>query len=181
MAQTLTRTFPDGDYPQRLSVVWQALEAARKDEANDAGPPLLNGQKSPVDELAEEYQALKDEADADAAEKRRVVTLRAVGRKVWRDLRMKHPPRTKSEDVDDETAKGDRLAGVNTDDVGDDLLFASISEPKFTSRGDYDEWVDELSEGEFQTLLTDAWRLVNVAQFDPKSLPASLSQRSGEN
>lgn len=181
MAQTLTRTFPDGDYPQRLGLIWQALEAARKDEQDGKALPLLNGELSPVDQLAAEYQSLKDEADADAAEKRRVVTLRAVGRTVWRDLKAKHPPRSKSDDVDDDTAKGDRLAGVNIDDVGDDLLFASIQEPKFTSRSDFDEWVDALSEGEFQKLLTDAWRLVNMAQFDPKSLPASLSQRSGGN
>lgn len=181
MAQTLTRTFPDGDYPQRLSEAWAALEAARKDEQDGKALPLLNGELSPVEQLADEYQALKDEADADAAEKRRVVTLRAVGRQVWRDLKVKHPARVKSETVDEETAKGDRLAGVDTDSIGDDLLFASIQDPKFTSRGDYDEWLDALSEGEFQTLLTDAWRLVNVAQFDPKSLPASLSQRNGGN
>lgn len=181
MAQTITRMFPDGDYPQRLNDLWGAIEAAREDEQSDHAQPLLNGEESPVDQLAAEYSALKAEADADAMEKRRVVTLRAVGRKSWRELKLKHPPRVTSDTVDDETAKGDRVAEVNTDTVGDDLLFTSIQDPKFTSRSDFDEWVDELSEGEFQTLLTDAWRLVNVAQYDPKSLPASLSQRSGGN
>jgi hypothetical protein len=140
---------------------------------------LLEGEQSPFEELVAEYLALKDEAETDAAEKRRVVVLRAVGRGKWRDLKLRHPARTEG---DDEAVKGDRLAGVNTDTIGDDLLFASTQEPSFSSRGDFDQWADEvLSEGEFTILLSDAWSLVNGAQFDPKPPPPSPTRSSAAN
>lgn len=182
MAQTIRRVFPDGDYPQRLSALWSALEAALKDEQNGKSLALLAGERPPSEELAEEYQALKDEAEADAETKQRVVVLRAIGRKAWRDLKEKHPPRVKSDEVDEDTAAGDRLAGVNSDTVEDDLVHTSVEVPEFSSRAAFDEWADTvLSEGEFKVLLMDAWSLVNRAQFDPKSLPASRSQRSDTN
>jgi hypothetical protein len=182
MAQTIRRVFPDGDYPQRLSALWGAIEAARKDEQDGKSPDLLAGEVPPSEQLAGEYQALKAEAEKDAESKQRVVVLRAIGRKAWRDLKVAHPPRLKSETVDEDTATGDRLAGVNADTVEDDLVYASIEEPEFSSRGAFDEWADTaLSEGEFKVLLLDAWSLVNRAQFDPKSLPASRSQRSDTN
>ncbi len=180
MAQTLTREFPDGDYPTRLNAALAAFTAAEQDEQKNGPGQLLGGEKSPAEELADEYNALKAEAHADAAEKRRIVTLRALGRKQWRPLKEAHPPRA-GEGVDEDMAKGDRLAGVNTDSVEDDLVFASVIEPQFASRAEFDEWADDLSEGEWNTLVRDAWRLVNVAQFDPKSLPASRTQTSDEN
>lgn len=180
MAQTLTREFPDGDYPSRLNDALAAFSAAEAHEAKNGTGPLLNGQKSAAETLADEYNALKAEAHADAAEKRRIVTLRALGRKQWRPLKEAHPPRA-GEGVDEETAKQDRLAGVNAETVEDDLVFASVIEPMFADRGEFDAWADELSEGEWQTLVRDAWRLVNVAQFDPKSLPSSRTQTADEN
>jgi hypothetical protein len=63
--------------------------------------------------------------------------------------------------------------------VEDDLVYATVVEPVFTSRGDFDEWAnDDLSEGEFEVLLQAAWELANVGRFDPKSLPASLTRKS---
>lgn len=180
MAQTLTREFPDGDYPTRLNAALAAFTAAEQDEQKNGPGQLLGGEKSPAEELADEYNALKAEAHDDAAEKRRIITLRALGRKQWRPLKEAHPPRA-GEGVDEDTAKGDRLAGVNTDTVEDDLVFASVISPEFANRGEFDEWADDLSEGEWNTLVRDAWRLVNVAQFDPKSLPASRTQTSDEN
>lgn len=168
MAQTITRVIPDGDYPTRLSDLYKAATLAADRELENP-PKLLNGQLSPAEQLAAEHAALKAEAEADAAEKRRVITMRALGRAKWRELKAKHPARTEG---DEDTVKGDSRAGVNTAAVEDDLLYASIVEPEFTSRGDFDEWLDELSEGEFRMLLLDAWRLVNVAQVDPKSLPS---------
>lgn len=176
MAQTRTYEFPDGDYPTRLNDALAAFQAAEQDEQKNGRGQLLQGEKSSAEILADEYNALKAEAKADAAEKRRIVTLRALGRKQWRPLKEAHPPRT--EDVDEDTAKGDRLAGVNTDSVEEDLVFASISDPKFESRDEFDAWAEELSVGEWNVLVGAAWRLVNVAQYDPKSLPAS-STRNG--
>lgn len=182
MAQTIRRVFPDGDYPQRLQELWAALELAQKDEQDGKAATLLAGEASASEQLAEEYRTLKAEAEADAEAKRRVVVLRALGRKAWRDLREKHPPRLRSEEIDEDTAKGDHMAGVNTDTVEDDLVYATVEQPAFGSRSAFDEWADsDISEGEFKVLLLDAWSLVNRAQFDPKSLPASRSQRSDTN
>ena len=108
------------------------------------------------------------------------MTLRAIGRPKWRELKAEAPRPHRGRRVDADTAKGDRLAGLNADTVEDDLVFAAIIEPRVhQSRADYDEWADELSEGEFQMLLRDAWALVNVAQVDPKSLPSSQTRSNG--
>lgn len=184
MAQTITRVITDGDYPQRLREAFAAAMAAKDDEDNGKTLPLLNGEVAASITLAEEYEALKAEAEEDARSKNRVVTLRALGRQKWRELKTQHPVRISTDDnaVDEETAKGDRLAGLNTDSVEDDLVFAAISEPKFDSREAYDRWANEdISEGEFQMLLRDAWSLVNVAQVDPKSLPSSPTRSNDGN
>lgn len=181
MAQTVTRVIPDGDYPARLTQLYNAAMQAAEDERENP-PKTLNGQKLPSEELAEEHAALRAEAEEDARSKRRVVTLRALGRAKWRELKKAHPVRIEGDGVDAETAKQDRLAGINTDTVEDDLVFFSISEPKFADRADYDAWAnDEISEGEFQMLLRDAWSLVNIAQVDPKSLPPSPTRSNGGN
>lgn len=181
MAQTITRVIPDGDYPKRLQELYSASMVAAEDEKNSP-PKLLNGQELPSVELANEHAALKAEAEEDARSKNRVVTLRGLGRQKWRELKRQHPARIEGDGVDEETAKGDRLAGVNTDAVEDDLVFASIIEPMFNSREEYDRWADEdISEGEFQMLLRDAWSLVNVAQVDPKSLPSSRTRSDDGN
>lgn len=180
MAQTLTREFPDGDYPTRLNAALAAYTLALEDEQKN-GPGELLATEEPASEILKaEYNALKDEAHADAAAKGRIVTLRALGRKQWRPLKEAHPPRA-GEGVDEDTAKGDRLAGVNTDTVEDDLVFASVISPEFADRAEFDAWSEDLSVGEWTTLVRDAWRLVNVAQFDPKSLPSSRTQTDGES
>ena len=180
MAQTVRRVIPDGDYPSRLSNLYAASMAAAEDEKKNP-PTLLEGEDPPSVELANEHAALLKKAEADAKKKRRIVVLRALGRQKWRELKTQHPVRVEGDDVDADTAKGDRLAGLNTESVEDDLVFAAIIEPMFSSRADYDEWVNELSEGEFQMLLRDAWSLVNVAQVDPKSLPPSQTRSNGGN
>lgn len=179
MAQTETHRFPDGDFVQRLNVAWAAVEHALK--AEEKNPPvLLEGEDPPSVVLALEHQALKDEADADAESKRRVVTVAGVRRQAWRELKEKHPPRS-GEGVDPEDVKADRLAGVNTDAVGDDLLYVSVVHPSFTSRADFDEWLDQWSEGEYQTLLRMAWEKTQGGSYDPKSHPVSLSLSSGKS
>lgn len=180
MAQTKTILLMTGDYPDRLNALYAAAQAAKDDDS-----PQFMGEEDPYTALAAEYEALKAEAEQAAEAAGRKVTLQAIGRRKgidgrpsWRDLKEKHPPRTEG---DEETVKGDRLAGVNTDSVEDDLVYAALIYPEMSSRGAFDEWVDNLSEGEFQTILGQAWRLVNVAQFDPKSLPAWPTRTSGES
>lgn len=169
MAQITTLHLLTGDYPDRINAAFAAARAAESDNM-----PLLNGEEHPYEVLSREYAELKAEAEAAGI----TVTLQAVGRKSWRELKAKHPARTEG---DPEIVKQDRLAGVNADAVEDDLVYASVIEPKFDTRPAYDEWADALSEGEFQTILQRAWSLANVAQYDPKSLPASRTPRSDAN
>ena len=162
MARTTRVLLLQGDYADRLEALGQAALAARDDKA-----PLLEGETHPYDVLNAEYEALKAEAERDAEAQDRAVDLRAIGRTKWRELRAKHPARTEGDG-----AEGDRLAGVNTESIEDDLVFATVSEPKFISRAAFDEWADELSEGEWQVLVAKSWELANGARLDPKSLPA---------
>lgn len=178
MARRITRTFPDGDYVERLRSAYDAFEAARQAESEGSSSARTLTDPDPVDQLAQEYSDLKAEADADADAKGRVVTLEAVGRRVWRNLKEKHPPRS-GDGVDKEVAEQDRLAGVNTDSIEDDLVYASVVRPEFTSRGAFDEWADALTEGEWKLLVRDAWSLVNVPAYDPKSL-TSFATRSDD-
>lgn len=173
MAQTRTINFPDGDYPIRLNQAYAAYEEALKDEQANGEGTLLAHEQPASEVLKAEYLALKAEAEDDAREKRRIVTLRALGRAKWRELKKAHPARVEGDDVDADTARSDRKFGVNLDSVEDDLVFASVSEPKFTSREEFDAWADDWSEGEWQTLVRSSWSLVNVASIDPKSLPSS--------
>jgi hypothetical protein len=174
MAQTRTITFPDGDYPDRLNAAYAAYNEALKAEQTGEAEQLLATEDLASEVLRKEYEALKAEAEVDASEKRRIVTLRALGRTKWRELKKAHPARVEGEGgVDAETAKSDRRFGVNMDSIEDDLVFASVTDPKFTSRADFDEWAEDWAEGEWKMLVRSSWSLVNVASIDPKSLPSS--------
>jgi hypothetical protein len=181
MAQTRTINFPDGDYPTRLNDAYAAYDAAIKDEQTNGEGTLLAHEQPASEILKAEYLALKAEAEDDARQKRRIVTLRALGRSKWRELKKTHPARIEGDSVDADTAKADRRLGVNGDTVEDDLVFASVTDPQFADRADYEAWADELSEGEFQLLVRSAWSLVNVASIDPKSLPSSPTPSDDES
>jgi hypothetical protein len=169
MARTTTVHLLTGDYADRLNDLWSAAKSALDDKT-----PRTALEADPYEELEAEYKALK----AEAIEAGITVDLVAVGRRVWRDLKAKHPART-GDDVDAEVVKGDRLAGVNTDSVEDDLVQASLVSPEFKTRADFDDWADTLSEGEWQTLVQRAWELANGARLDPKELPSSLTRSDG--
>lgn len=169
MARTTTVHLLTGDYADRLNDLWSAAQSALDDKT-----PRTALEADPYAELEAEYKALK----AEALEAGITVELTAVGRRVWRGLKEKHPPRV-GDGVDPDVAKGDRLAGVNTDDVEDDLVQASLVSPEFKTRADFDDWADTLSEGEWQTLVQRAWELANGARLDPKELPSSLTRSDG--
>lgn len=178
MARTTVVHLLTGDYPDRLDVAKRAAEAAAR---NDAPTTMLEA--DPYEELSAEYDALK----AEAIEAGITVNLTAVGRKTWRALKEKHPPRS-GEGVAKEVADGDRLAGVDTDGVEDDLVLESIkawqvesgqTDPRVSSRAAFDEWADTLSEGEWQVLVIKAWELANGARLDPKDHLPSRTRSDG--
>lgn len=164
MARTDKVLLMTGDYAQRLDALYSAAMAAMKDES-----PRTQAEVHPYVTLSEQFKELKAEATEAGIE----VEMTSIARTAWRALKEKHPPRTEGADDD---VEGDRLAGgVNTLTVEDDLVYASVTSPEFTSRAAFDEWADTLSEGEWQTLVVKAWELATGARYDPKSLPASRS------
>lgn len=168
--------FPPADYMDRLNTLYRAWDQASSDQGEGASPQLLT-EGDPSEDLREQYEALRFEAQEAAKAERMFIRLQEVSRSEWRTLKEKHPPRTEGHEDD---IKSDRIAGVNTDTVEDDLLYACVIEPVFSSRGDFDEWADDvLSQGAFNVLVRAAWELTNVSEYDPKSLPASLTQKSG--
>lgn len=175
MARTSTMLLLTGDYADRLDALYAAAQAAAREDEKSPSPRRLN-ELTESAALRKEYEDLRAEAEKDAVK----VVLHAIGRREWRDLKAKHPPRV--EGVSEDIQRADRLAGVNVDTVEDDLVHASLVEPSFSSRAAFDEWVnDEISEGDFQAILQRAWMLVNVARVDPKSLAPSQAQTSGQS
>lgn len=178
MARTTTVHLLTGDYPDRLDAARRAAEAAAKDDA-----PTTMLEADPYTELVAEYEALK----AEAIEAGTTVHLASVGRKTWRGLKEKHPPRA-GDDVDKDVVNGDRLSGVNTDAVEDDLVYESIKAwqdetgekvEHVSSRAAFDEWADKRSEGEWQHLVIRAWELANGARLDPKDHLPSRTRSEG--
>lgn len=174
--RTVIRMFPPGDYTDRLNVAYTAYQDALQSE--DQTPrTALEG--DPVAELKAEYEALRGEAIEAAKTERRYVRMEGISRRQMRALKEHHPPRTEG---DEDTVKADRYAGMNLESVEDDLVFASIVEPQFTSRADFDEWAnDVLSEGDFDVLSKTAYDLAQVSQYDPKSLSASPTPNTATN
>ena len=110
-----------------------------------------------------------DEFVTEARERAVKVVLEARSRKVWRDLVAAHPPR--------EGHDGDKDAGVNDEAFGAALVPLSIVEPEFASDADRQEWVEELSDGNFERLYLTAFQL-NRTSASPK---ADLSSRLARN
>lgn len=168
MPRTTTVHLLQGDYPDRLARLASAAEAALDDKT-----PLTALEQHPYTALEAEYRDLKAEAIADGI----TVNLAALGRSAWRRLKEKHPPRVASESVSEDTARGDSIAGVNTDAVEDDLVFETVKAwqehagESVDTRATFEEWAERLSEGEWQVLVIRAWELANGARLDPKDLP----------
>lgn len=159
------------DYATRLNELRiRAIAAERADD--DSGTARVGDDNAELDAINAEYQALK----AEAVEKARKGELRPLGRSEWREIKAKHPPRL--DHPDEETVKQDRAAGVNSESVEDDLVYAALVEPEFKTRKAFEDWADTFSAGEWQALVTRAWFLTVGAGPDPKSLPDSLTPNS---
>ncbi len=161
MARSRVVSFFDGDHESQIAEVAEALSRVQK-----RGGAQRMAVDPEVEALSERYSTLKESA-LDSAKH---VTLTAVSRSKWKALRAKYPPRT--EGVSEDVQKADASYGVNLEAIEDDLLYASVAEPAFTSRAQFDEWADDaLSAAEFGTLVRVAFELIVTAP-DPKSLPA---------
>lgn len=156
------------------------LEDLRREveiQAVKAGPTRIGDSES-VLTAAAAYDAFL----AEASERAVKVTLHAVGRRVWRDLVAKHPPRfTEQQVIDDagnqttETVPNEQDVqwGFNYDTLADDLVPACIESVVGDSRST-DAFLDDLSDGDWSRLYSAAVVLNQGAGPDPK---AQLSSR----
>ena len=144
-----------------------AIEAA----AAQAGGPTRLGESQGVREAARAY----DEFMAEAKERAIAVPLEMLTpRGAFRALVAEHPAREGNED--------DAENGFHSEDFPVALVLASVArEGDFTTSKDVEEFVDSLSDADFNDLYSDAYALNEERQRDPKvSLSSRLGQTSDE-
>lgn len=145
-------TILQGDDEEKLRELRAAVQRA-KPSANT--PPRTLGEPDPHEAAVQAANDFADEAEGRGV----TVTLRAVGRKKWRELVEAHPPR----DGDKEDGK----AGVNLDAFAEALVPACIAGPTF-SEGEMADFLDALTPAQFDLLALAAWNLHKNLGADPK-------------
>ncbi len=175
-------TIYQGDYLDRLRFLERQYDEMVKAESKTT--PLLNDIPEST-RLAEEHEALKAEAEKTAIH----VQLRAVRRSQYRELADAHPPRN-GDDEDPQVVLADSKMGVNEKEfrlvlvpaaivqirVGDD-----ITEWSGMSEDDREEFLDTITEADFELLFSHAFALVNAFGSAPKALKLPASQTSPES
>lgn len=162
--------FPVGDFPERLDRAYAAAMEALEDD----GPRTLL-EDDPYMVLKAEYDALSEESRAASKEARQFVRFGEVSRKEWREIKAAHPARTEG---DEEAIRADRYLGFNVETGEDDLVFAAIVEPEFSTRKDFDDWADKLGAGKWDAVAKKALEVTLGARANPKSLPDSPTPKS---
>jgi len=171
--RTTVVTLLQGDDYDRIAELSAAVEQAATLAVTDGQRRL--GDAPEVVDAAKAY----DDFVAEAAERGVKVTLHALGRKAWGDLLKKHPVRqeesTDSEGVVTTVPNAtDSAHGFNVETLGDELVPASVAPGMFKTNAERDNFLDNLSDGEFSRLYSAAVPLNQSAGADPK---ARLSSR----
>lgn len=178
-------------------VIYQGDDLAQLAElrraADDAQRLYDDAQKSATRRIGDavDPQPAKDAYDAyidEAAERAVEVQLQAIGRRHWRDLVEKHPPRETDEVVDGAARKvthdDDEPFGVNTRTFPEELLAFSvdgvrtIAAPEFNTPSERQAWLDDISEGDFDRLWATAYYLNTSMGVDPKGSRFSAAPQS---
>jgi hypothetical protein len=120
-------------------------------------------------EALEAALAARNEFAVEAEGRGVAVTLRAVGRKKWRELVEQNPPR--------EGDEADQKAGINLDTFPESLVPACITGPTM-GEGEMDDFLDSLSPAQFDTLALAAWSLHKSLGADPKERRLSVLAES---
>lgn len=169
--RTATVKIYGGDYLDRIRDLRRQTELAM---SSDGTTPRRVGEKPEYMRLAEEHDALVQEAEAQATH----VKLRALGRREWKTMFAEHPPRNPA-DFPEHNADGgsrcvcpgctDRMLGVNEETFAEVLVPASILEPADLTEAD----LESLSVADFGQLYLAAFRLNRERAEDPKASLAS--------
>lgn len=168
-----------GELPKRVAPVcfatglvqqYEALQQELLDEARQSADSLGGGRKAEIRAALLELE--------DAMRERTVeLTLQAIPRPRFKELKRKHPPR---KDEDGKPNARDARFGVNEETFFDSLLRESIVDPPLDDET-FRLMVDEkLSEAQFDRLTTIAWNL-NEDRIDlPFSYAASRKTPNSE-
>lgn len=178
---------------------------ARRDELRErlADAPVSMGEESPLTELdelvekAEEAATVAAEAhDAfvnEAADRAAKVKVRALPRKPWRSLKLKHPMRMVTTFQVVKDAEGnetsvpvenphdeDVVHGFNIETMADDLVPVAVDElGQFATPADRDAFLDGLSDPDFSRIYSMAILLNSVGARAPKAGASSLLGLTG--
>lgn len=155
----------------RLGELREEMASALQSAADSSGSA-----KSMADDSSEDVRQTAAALDAfieEAKKRARVVRVVALPRRRWRALKDTHPVRmvktiTKDDDGNDvdieKPHEVDEVRGFNIETMADDLVPECVD--GFTSRAAVDEFLDDLSGPDFDTLYAAALK-VNVGGFTP--------------
>lgn len=141
-----------GEDADRLEELRDRAEQAK----TPAKAPRLMSDEDPYPAAAQAADDFKREAEERAVR----VVVRALPRKKWRQLVADHPPRPDH--------AGDAQFGIHLVDFADALVPASIVEPEFSGDGQRDDFLDSLTDGQFEDVFWKAYRLNRGGGTDPK-------------
>lgn len=173
-------TIYQGDYLDRIRDLEARAEAAERaarpvGDDEDRTPTAPRRLSDPPEtpeyvQLAREHDALVREAEEHAIHVRVVALKRAD----WKAMLRNHPPKpdpTAPQDVQD----FEKSVGVHEETLKEELVPASVVEPE------PGEWIEELSDGDFDRIYLTAFALNRTSGGDPKaSLVSRLTTPNAE-
>lgn len=160
-----------GDDLERLAELRRDVSVA---ERSEEGRSRRLGDGSDAAAARDAFDAFVDEAAERAVE----VEVTALKRRQFRSLMAEHPPRKVSGNDGEEIHPDDAGYDVNVDTFSEAFLPLSITAPTFDTPADRDDFLDGLSEGDYERIFTTAYFLNRAPGGDPKATrysPASLS------
>lgn len=188
-----TATIPiyDGDDQQRMAELRAAAQhATRVAEAQKSGARRLGDPVADPTEAQAKFDAFVDEA----AERAEPLSIQAIGRRRFRDLRMEHPPRKVKRVVDEEerevTHDDDLFYKLNTETFPmalltyidpDDPTIRTVTSPEMPTRKALEKYFDDdLTEGIFEEAWTTAYFLNTATAADPKAVKFSANTQMSD-
>lgn len=154
-----------GDDEAKIRELEARAKALRSSET--VKPPRTQDEPDDYTAAAEAHDEFKREALTRAV----VVTVQALGRKRWRSLVDEHPPR--------EDAAGDEAFGLNLKTFPDALVPVSIVDPVFDTPADRDDFLDSLSDQQFEAVFWAAFRMNRHGGADPQDFLAARVSSTG--
>lgn len=160
-----------GDDLERLAELRRDVDVAERAEE---GRGRRIGDDSGAQEARDAFDAFVDEAAERAVE----VEVTALKRRQFRSLMAEHPPRKVAGEDGQETHPDDAGFDVNVETFAEAFLPLSITAPTFDTPADRDDFLDGLSDGDYERIFATAYWLNRTPGGDPKAArysPASLS------